>query len=660
MGEPMSRPVDEVLGAGREAIRRHAWREAFDLLSAADASAGLSPEDLESLAQAAWWIGRLRECIAARERAYAGYVASADHPRAALVATALAKDYYGRRESSVGTAWLNRAGRLLEGVPECVEHGYLVRTRCVVAFEGLHDFDAALALAQQTSDIGTRYGDRDLIALGLHDKGRILVAKGQVAEGMALMDEATVAAVAGELGLLTTGVIYCNMISACEELADYRRAGAWIEAAKRWCERQAIAGFPGICRVHQAEILLLRGAWAEAEQEARRACQELHDFYLSYAAEAFYKVGVIRLRMGDLSGAEEAFRQAHELGREPQPEFSLLRLAEGKVTAAAASMKRALADEPLPRLARARLLPAQVEIAIAAGDLEAARAAAQEVEDIAKAYGSSALEASAVCAWGALQLAEGDASGACRNLRRGWRIWHELDCPYEAARARMHLAAALRAEGDDEAATLELQAARSVFERLGAVPDARRATELLGREADAGGGGRGEPGRQATRAFMFTDIVKSTKLLEAIGDEGWEDLLRWHDQTLRSLFAGHGGEEIDHAGDGFFVAFETAPSAVECAVAIQRTLADHRRTHGFSPAVRIGLHIAKAARTGRSYRGRGVHEAARIAALAEAGEVLASQETVAAGPTRFAASKPRTVRLKGISEPVQVVTIEWR
>lgn len=159
---------------------------------------------------------------------------------------------------------------------------------------------------------------------------------------------------------------------------------------------------------------------------------------------------------------------------------------------------------------------------------------------------------------------------------------------------------------------------------------------------------------------MFTDIVKSTKLLEAIGDESWEDLLRWHDQTLRSLFASHSGEEIDHAGDGFFVAFETPASAVECAVAIQRSLADHRRTHGFSPGVRIGLHSAKATRTGRSYRGRGVHEAARIAALADAGEVLASQQTAAAGPTRFAGSEPRTVRLKGISGPVQVVTIEWR
>jgi class 3 adenylate cyclase len=162
------------------------------------------------------------------------------------------------------------------------------------------------------------------------------------------------------------------------------------------------------------------------------------------------------------------------------------------------------------------------------------------------------------------------------------------------------------------------------------------------------------------RTFMFTDIVKSTKLVEAIGDEAWGDLLQWHDRTLRSLFATHGGEEIDHAGDGFFVAFESATQAIECGVAIQRTLADHRRAHGFSPQVRIGLHTAKASRSGAAYRGKGVHEAAGIAGLAEAGEILASQETIGGIPSRFAVSEPRLLRLKGISEPSHVVRIEWR
>ncbi|MGQ0571629.1 MAG: adenylate/guanylate cyclase domain-containing protein, partial [Armatimonadota bacterium] len=160
--------------------------------------------------------------------------------------------------------------------------------------------------------------------------------------------------------------------------------------------------------------------------------------------------------------------------------------------------------------------------------------------------------------------------------------------------------------------------------------------------------------------FMFTDIVKSTSLVEAVGDVAWLDLIRWHDQTLRSLFARHGGEEIDHAGDGFFIAFNDAAAAVECAVAIQRTLADHRRGHGFSPQLRIGLHTAAATRAGQGYKGKGVHEAARIAALAEGEQIVASHETVNGAPTRFGASEPRTVSLKGFSEPVQVVTIDWR
>ncbi len=218
----------------------------------------------------------------------------------------------------------------------------------------------------------------------------------------------------------------------------------------------------------------------------------------------------------------------------------------------------------------------------------------------------------------------------------------------------MLLADAYRAEGDAESATLELRAARSVFERLGATPDARRAAELLGDGASQ----KATP--RAVKTFMFTDIVKSTNLVEAIGDEAWEDLLHWHDQTLRSLFGEHEGEEVKHAGDGFFVAFQDAVAAVECAAAIQRTLADHRREHGFAVQIRIGLHSAEATRRGRDYGGKGVHEAARIAALAEGGEILSSQATLAGDAVRYSLSEPRLVSLKGISEPVPVVAIEWR
>ncbi len=647
---------DRLLQSGREAIGRHAWKEGFDLLRDADREAALLPEDLERLAEAAWWTGRLAACIEARERAYRAYLDAGNRRRAGYVATELVRDYFSKREQAVAQAWLNRAERLLEHEPECVERAWFIRTRAVIAFEGLHDSETALAYAQQMLDMATRLGDRDLMALGLHDQGRILARMGRVDEGTAMMDEATVAAVAGELTAWVTAAIYCNTIMACEGLADYRRAGEWTEAAKRWCERQAIAGFPGMCRVYRAEIIRLRGAWAEAEREARRACEELREFNVGYSAAALYEIGEIRLRMGDLAAAEEVFREAHELGRAPQPGLALLRLTQGKLDIALTLINSALVDETHDRLHRTRLLPALVDIALAAGDRAAAETAAAELEEIARSYGTPALEGSAAYSRAAVDLAAGDLESARRHLKRSVQLWQEIDAPYEAAKARMLLGEAHRAEGDVENATMELEAARAAFEHLGAVPDAERATELLG-------GAAATPrtaGRAETRTFMFTDMVKSTPLVEAIGDLAWQDVLRWHDQTLRMLFARHGGEEIDHTGDGFLIAFGRIQEALECAVDIQRTLAEHRQTHGFAPQVRIGLHATSALRRGRGFAGKGVHTAARIMALAGPEEILVSQESLRDAPFRFRASEPRELKLKGLSDPVSVVSVLWR
>ncbi|MGH2499040.1 MAG: adenylate/guanylate cyclase domain-containing protein, partial [Candidatus Limnocylindria bacterium] len=254
-----------------------------------------------------------------------------------------------------------------------------------------------------------------------------------------------------------------------------------------------------------------------------------------------------------------------------------------------------------------------------------------------------------------LLLAEGQAQAAIRELRGGWRGWEEVGAPYEAAKARAALGRAYRAAGDEEAADLELEAAQAGFERLGAAPDLRRVTELRGSGARSVRGAA----ERATRTFMFTDIVRSTPLAEALGDAAWTDVLRWHDETLRSLFAAHGGEEVDHAGDGFFVAFARPVVAIDCAIAIQRRLAEQRRTHGFAPEVRIGIHATAAAKRGGAYKGKGVHQTARIAALAGAGEIVASLETLDAS-MRYATAAARTVSLKGIAATADVVTIDWR
>jgi class 3 adenylate cyclase len=311
---------------------------------------------------------------------------------------------------------------------------------------------------------------------------------------------------------------------------------------------------------------------------------------------------------------------------------------------------------PNTELRRAPRLAAQVEIAVAAADLETARSAAGELEAIARTFGSKALQASAATARGAVQLADGDGSDARRTLEKGMRLWQELKAPYEAARARMGVAEAYRILGNDERAALELRSARSTFERLGAKADARRADALL---ATARRAHVDAPEREE-KVFMFTDIVKSTDLVNLIGDEAWGHLVRWHNETIASLVAAQGGEVVRTTGDGFFVTFDATRKALECAVAIQRTLAQHRREHGFAPWVRIGLHRGEATREGADWSGVWVHVAARIGALADAEEILVSSDTLRGDDLPFAISAPRSVSLKGIPGPVAVVSVVWR
>jgi class 3 adenylate cyclase len=644
---------DERLDAARRAADEHAWDDAYRLLDELQAEGRLGPADLELLAEIAWFGGRPDRALEVREEAYSAYVGSGDPADAARVALRIAREYRTKLAGAVAQGWQARAERLLADEAEAPAHGHLALTHAQAEMQKGR-IEEAIDLASRAVDIGTRFGDRDLQAYGLMTQGIAAAGAGHPEQGLALMDEATVAAVSGELSPYATGIVYCNTIGLCRDLADYRRAGEWTEAAKRWCERQAITGFPGVCRVHRAEILALQGAWAEAEKEARLASEELLSFNaLSPASEGFYAVGEIRLRMGDLKGAEAAFRQALETGRNPQPGMALLQLLQGRVDAALTSIRSALADETWDRLARARLLPAQVEIALEAGDLATARTAAEELGQVAGNYRSDALHAMAHSCRGAVAVAEGDGADAIRELSLARRHWREIDVPYEAARVRMLMAEAYRLEGDRQAAMLEAEAARSAFERLGAGPDLTRAERTIGllRTPTAA--------ERLVRAFVFTDIVGSTELIGAIGDEAWKDLRRWHNETLRTLVRRNGGEEVNHAGDGFFLAFPDPRSAIDCAVAIQRALAEHRRSHGFSPRLRIGVHAAEAERSEDGYLGQGVHAAARIGALAPADEILVSRDTVPEG-LRLPLASPRSVQLKGFPDPVEVVEVDWR
>lgn len=641
----MAQLADDALEAGRAAADRHAWQEAYQLLKPAGPS--LAADDLERLAEAAYWTGRLDEAIELRERAYAAYAAAGDREHAALLALSISQDYFMKAALAVSSGWFAKAERLLQGEAESPAHGYLAFTRGankLMAGEldsAMHDLDDALAVAD-------RYSDRNLQAMALVAKGRALVVRGEVEEGLKLHDEAAAAAVCGELDPFATGFVYCCTITSCHGVGDYRRAAEWTEAANRWCDREAIKGFPGACRVHHASIERLRGNWPAAEEHAIEACEELGGFDAFTTGAGFYEIGEIRRRRGDFSAAEEAYRKAKEWGRDPQPGLALLRLAQGKVDAAAAAMKRTLANLNDP-IARIRRLPAHIEVALEAGDFKTARAAAEELEHLVDRFrvGSErmpAFDATVSLAWGQIRLKENDAEGAVEMLERAVETWSGVGAPFEVAEAQMLLGVALRRLGDEEGACDELTAAKATFERLGAALLAERADELLG-------------GRPVRRTFMFTDVVDSTKLVEALGEEKWKKLLDWHDGSLRELIEASGGEVIKQTGDGYFAAFAGPSAALEAAVAIQRKLDEQP----LAPGVRIGVHTGGAYHSDdlKDYAGLGVHVAARIGALAGGGEILVSRESLD-GTAKFALSEPRSEALKGFDEPVELVSVQWR
>jgi class 3 adenylate cyclase len=646
--------VDAVVEA-REAYERREWESAYELFKSCDASQSLAPEDLERLSWSAYWTARYPEALAVLERAEAGYSKVGDSRGAGRVALHQARLHFEQRNAAVATGLWARGAKLLADEPECADHGLLAWSAAAMALNQ-GNVEAARGNAARAREIGQRVGDRDSEAMGLLWLGHAYLGEGRLTEGIALHDEATAAATSGELSPFASGAIYCSVIFACRSRADWRRAAEWTERADRWCERESVAFFPGLCRVHRAEILRFRGALRDAERDVLHGCELLMAASPRTAVMAFRELAEIRLRLGDLAGAESACRDALQLGGDPQPVLALLRLAQGDAGSALVAVERALAD-PMQSENHAHLLPAKVSIALANGKKEAAREATKELESLAALLDTPAPIAAAACARGELELAEGRSASAITHLRRAVTGWCEVEAPYEAARAQSLLATAYEKEGDLAAATMELEAALSGFERLAAEHDARRARQVLGGlSAKRTGGARST---RRTRTFMFTDIVDSTKLVEVIGDDSWDDLQRWHHRTLRSRFEEHGGEEVGHEGDGFFVAFSDAAAALDCAISIQRALAAHRTEHGFAPAVRIGLHTAEALQRGGDYAGKGVHTAARVAAAGGAGEILASRDTMAAAGSHLPSSGERSLELKGLSSPIVVVQIDW-
>ncbi|MFD0145157.1 MULTISPECIES: LuxR C-terminal-related transcriptional regulator [unclassified Streptomyces] len=464
---------------GREAFGRRAWRDAYTRLSDADREEPLGPDDLVRLATAAFLVGHDTESGAATERAHHAYLRLGLPARAVRCAFWLAMPLILKGETARGGGWLARAQRLIDdGRLDCVEQGYVLFPSGVrLVYEG--DVTAAYALFTRVLEIGERFADPELVALARHGQGRALIAGGETAAGATLLDESMVAVTSGELSPLVTGLVYCSVIEACHDMFDLRRAQEWTAALSDWCASQPdLVPYRGQCLVHRSQVLQTRGAWPDALDEARRACERLAGPPDQPAlGMALYQQAELHRVRGAFAEAEEAYQQAARCGHPPQPGLAQLWLAEGRTGAAVAAIRGAADETPDP-LGRAKVLAAYVEIMLADDDVPLARGAVDELARIAADIGAPLLSAVAAHARGAVLLAEDDAPAALEALLDASRIWGELDAPYEGARSRVLVGRARQRTGDVETARLELDAARQTFRRLGAAHDLARLDAL--------------------------------------------------------------------------------------------------------------------------------------------------------------------------------------
>ena len=467
----------ELLEMARAAARERDWPRAREAYLQADRLQPLEASDVFALADCAWWLGRIDEALPAYERAHRLYLDAGEPAKAAKAALLLGAHAMERGEHVIGAAWMNRARRLLADAPTCAEHGYPLYFD-LFASMGRGDLDEARVIAQRMQELGGRFDDPNLVALGVMGEGRVLLKRGDARSGMALLDEAMLAAVSDELHPVWTGGIYCHLMDVCHELLDVQRAGEWTQAAESWCDGVAEAVlYRGICRVHRAQVLQRQGAWSRAEQLAERASADLRGVHVGSVAEAHYEMGEIHRLRGDLVAAKDCYERAHDLGRDPQPGIALVWVAEGRADAAVTTLRSVMAGRG-DRLGRVRIAAALVDAALAADAIHVAREACSDLSETADAYDSPGLHALEAQARGAVLLADDRTGDAITLLRTAVERWHELDAPYDTARTRVLLAQAYRASGDVNAASLELAAAHRTFRQLGAVLDARDAARM--------------------------------------------------------------------------------------------------------------------------------------------------------------------------------------
>jgi len=500
-----------------QAFSDRAWSEAADLFGAADAQGSLEAHELECWGLAAYLAGRDAESDAARERAHYAYLEQGDVDGAARVAFWLCLALRLRGEPVRGNGWMQCLQRVLEdnAITDSVWQGYVLTHAGMGALFG-GDPRGAIELLDRAIAISDRFGDPNLGVLARNGRGQSLISAGDVLDGLAQLDEVMVAVTTSDqISPQAVGLVYCAGINACRDTLDLQRGREWTQALSRWCSAQPeLVPYRGQCLVHRAEILQLLGFWPDAMSEVQKVHPAPGD-PLSGAATgtALYQLGELHRLRGEPAEAEAAYREASRTGQDPQPGLALLRLEQGQVAAAFAAIRRAL-DEVHRPVDRLRLLPAVVEIALAAHELDVAEQAAAELENAAAELGQPLREGAALHARGALQLASKQARAALPTLRQAWSVWQNAGVPYEAARVRVLIASACREVGDDDSAEIELDAARWVFEQLGAAPDLRRVAELAKKPAKAGA-----PGGLTLREVEVLRTVASGSTNRAIATE---------------------------------------------------------------------------------------------------------------------------------------------
>jgi DNA-binding CsgD family transcriptional regulator len=485
----MSKTLDDhAINQGRELLREQEWSAAFSKLTAPDVAPFLGPVDLEGVAKAAYLLGNETDGSEFYRRAHEEFLNTGLVQDAARCAFWLGFMSLINGELAMATGWLSRAERLLASQPDCCEKGYLLLP---IGYRATHGGDPAEAHSAFVSaaEIGSRFGDKDLVTMALQGQGRSLIRQGEIARGVTLLDEAMVGVTAGEVSPMVAGAVYCSVIEGCSEIFDLRRAREWTAALEKWClSHPDIVPYRGHCRVRRAEILQLEGAWPDAMDEAQQASEWLSQPRPrpEVGAALYCKAQLHRFR-GEFAEAEAAYIEAAQWDR-TQPGFAQLRLAQGQLEAANAAIRR-IAEEVQGSMNRANVLDAYVEIALAVDDVAAARSAADELAEIATQFQAPLLIALSTRAVGAVLLAEHNASKALSFLRQSWATWCDLQAPFEASRTAVLTALACRELGDEDGAKAELTAARKVFAGLGAVPDLTRTEVLLMTKSAAADGG---------------------------------------------------------------------------------------------------------------------------------------------------------------------------